>query len=40
MITGSWTIDSFIILGFLQLVIPTVIYIKREAAGVGGIGED
>ncbi|WP_283777617.1 hypothetical protein [Parendozoicomonas callyspongiae] len=40
MITGSWTIDWFIILGLVQLVLPTVVYFKREAAGVGGIGED
>lgn len=39
MITGSWTIDWFIILSVIQLVLPIVIYFKREAAGVKGIGE-
>ena len=39
MITGSWTIDWFIILSVVQLAIPLFFYFKREAAGVKGIGE-
>ena len=40
MFTGSWTVDWFIALAVVQLIIPIVVYIKREAAGVGGIGEE
>lgn len=40
MITGSWTIDWFIILAVIQLALPIYFYIRREAAGIKGIGEE
>ncbi|WP_281417122.1 hypothetical protein [Kistimonas asteriae] len=39
MFTGSWTLDWFFVLAVIQIGLPVLLWIKREADGVKGIGE-